>query len=60
LKHTLKFIVKLGQVLGKGKFGSVYASTCPQLGDKQVAVKEQVIDLNSGLSMVRLRLAWYV
>ncbi len=54
------FVCKLGTELGKGGFGAVYAATCRQLPGKELAVKQQVIKLSSGVSHLRLRLAWYV
>jgi hypothetical protein len=54
------FVCKLGKELGKGGFGAVYAATCRQLPGKALAVKQQVIKLSSGVSHLRLRLAWYV
>ena len=54
------FVCKLGKELGKGGFGAVYAATCRQLEGKELAVKQQVIKLSSGISLLRLRLAWYV
>jgi hypothetical protein len=50
----------LGQQLGKGVFGSVYAATCSQQEGKQLAVKQQVIKLSSGVPHLRIRLAWCV
>ena len=50
--------IRLGEKLGKGTFGSVYAGTCRQLEGKELAVKQQVTKLSSGVSFIRSRLAW--
>ena len=48
----------IGEQLGKGVFGAVYAATCRHFEGKQLAVKQQVIKLTSGVPLLRTRLAW--